>query len=153
MRFSKGKKFLADFKEKSYTKLMSFDREDIFDYERFEERFYNKLYERLFNKKKKTIRHGKSSIAYKRYGTLLLSEHTRSKKNSGDHWIRDTLELFNTTYLWNNNYYMDEILQINANKLSPNLSSTKKFLTLESYALLTNNNLNNKVINDDKYLI
>ena len=52
MRFPKGKKILADFKEKSYTKLMSFDREDIFDYERFEERFYNKLYERLFNKKK-----------------------------------------------------------------------------------------------------
>jgi len=152
MRFTKGAKSLIDFNEKRYKKLASFERNDTFNYKYFQDKFYKKL----FNiQKHKTDRSAnlKSTINYNRHGTLLLSRHNRPKQNSGDMWIRDVLGLFNTVYQWNNNYYMDEILQINADKLSPNLTKTNEFLTQESNALLTNNSLNNLFIRDNKYTI
>jgi len=140
------------FDKSSYENITDFIREDKFNYSYFENKFNNKLLEE--EKNDNTRRDNLiSKINYERHGTLLMSQHPRTRESSGDNWVRDVLGFFSTTYIWDNDFYMDKILQINADKLNPNTSKTKKFLTKESYALLTNNRLNCLFIKDNKYLL
>lgn len=126
--------------EQVNTLLSSFIREDNFKYKVLETKFYNKLCE---NNVRDTKRHTHlvSKIYLQRNGTKLFSEKERPKQNTGDYWVRDTLGLFTTTYCWTPDYYIDKLFQINADKLNPNISKTKEFLTADSHSLLINNRI------------
>ena len=146
----KGKSYIQTFDDKKYDKLTSFNRIDQFNYKCLEDKFYNILYEnnkRNENRNKDLV----STINYERLGTILFAQHQRSRKSSGDMWIRDVLCYFKTTYIWGDNEYMDKIFQINADKLNPNITKVKEFLTSDSYYLLTNNRINEQFIKHNKF--